>query len=117
MRLSRLIAARVAWAALLLGCPDTIFRAVGGTKPDGRWRLITRILGARHLAEALFEASGRPDRVRVAALVDTVHAISVVGYAAMDRPRRRVALADVVVAGCFAAYGWRLADTFSASML
>ena len=107
MKVSTLIAARVGWAALLIGRPDAVFRAMGGTRPDGRWRVIARILGVRHLAQALLEFGERPDKVRVAALIDTVHAASVLGYAAIDRPRRRVALADSAVAGSFAAYGWR----------
>jgi len=115
MKNSRLITARVGWAALLLGKPEIVLRAMGGTRPDSRWRFIARVLGVRHLAEALLEWRGRSDRVRVAALIDTVHMVSVVGFALVDRSRRRVALADASVAGCFAAYGWWLADTSTSS--
>jgi hypothetical protein len=104
-----LMVARVVWAALLLGCPGVALRAMGGSDPGGRWRLVARVLGARHLAEALLERGGRPDRVRLAAVVDTAHAASVIGFAILDRSRRRVALADASVAGSFAAYGWWLA--------
>jgi hypothetical protein len=85
-------------------------RIMGGAPSNLRWRRVVRVLGARHLAEAALERGGRTDRVRVAALVDTVHAASVIGFAALDRPRRRVALVDACVAGSFAAYGWRIAE-------
>jgi len=115
IRLSILTSTRIAWAALLLVAPDLVMRALDGPPPDRRWRIVARVLGLRHLAEAWFERSGRPSRLSGAALVDTLHALSVVGYATLDPLHRRASLADASVAGCFAVYGWRLAATHPAS--
>jgi hypothetical protein len=109
MSVPKLTAVRVVWATLLLGAPGTMLRVMGGDAPTRRWQLVARVLGVRHLAEALLEWRGRPDRVRTAALVDTIHAVSIVGFALVARSHRRVALADATVAGSFAAFGWWLA--------
>ncbi len=110
MRLATLIVTRLAWAAILLILPGKVFMALGGGAPDRRWRMVARVLGVRHLAEALLERRGGTGRIRTAALVDTLHAASAVSFAALDSGYRRVGLTDACVAGSFAAYGWHLAD-------
>lgn len=103
---SRLLVARLAWSGALLVAPGALFRALGGGEADRTWRIVGRVLGARHLAEALFDQGGGPDRLRLSATVDAIHATSALAFAALDRRRRRVALADAAVAGTFAAWGW-----------
>ena len=90
-----------ACGAALLAAPDRVLRAVGGRAAgqDGA-RATARLLGARHLAQALVLA-GRPEpgTARLGAWVDTLHAASMAALGVVDGRRRRVALAAGAVAG------------------
>jgi hypothetical protein len=73
---------------------------------------MTRVLGARHLMQALLTAAARaaglPPGVVLwlGAAVDAAHASSMIGLAAVYRPLRHVALADAVLETAFAAGGY-----------
>lgn len=99
--MSRVAVLRGAYGALLLVAPDAYAGAVQGQSLRGAARTTARVLGARHLVEALALARGTR-WPRLAAAVDATHAASMVGAAALRRPDRRVALADAAVAGSLA---------------
>jgi hypothetical protein len=82
-----------------------------GVRLDRRARLVLRVLGARHLIQAgvVSSAPARGRALAVGCGVDAIHAASMVLLAAVDRRRRRLAVADAGVAGAFAATGWRAA--------
>lgn len=102
-----LMAVRLVWAGLLLVCPGALARATGSGPGDGTWRVVARVLGARHLAEAVLELRGTRGRDELAAVVDCLHALSVTAYAALDRRNRHPALFDALVAWAFATWSWR----------
>ncbi|HEY3955490.1 MAG TPA: hypothetical protein VGM53_19125 [Streptosporangiaceae bacterium] len=112
-----LVAARACYGWLLACAPRQMIR-VGTPWPPGRRAvLMTRVLGGRHLVQALLtatgEAAGLPPATVLAlgAAVDVLHAASMAGLAAMYRPLRHVALADTAIESGFAAFGaataWR----------
>lgn len=102
-----LVAARLAWGGALLAAPGLLFRVMGGGTADVTWRVVGRLLGLRHLAEAVLEQRAKPPGPRLAAGADTLHALSAAALAVTDPRRRRVAAVDAVVAGGFAVMGWR----------
>lgn len=70
--------------------------------------LVTRVLGARQLTHGL--PSGLrpgPGVLAVGVWVDTLHAATAVGLAALDRRRAGPALADAGIAATFAVLGRR----------
>lgn len=109
-RAAALPAARAAYGtALLLGTAPLI-RSVTGRPAGRRARGVVRVLGARHLAQAL--AIGvRPGPIAVAfgVEVDLVHAASMFALAALARSQRRSGLIDAAIAASFATAGAALA--------
>jgi hypothetical protein len=112
-----LVATRACYGWLLACAPRRMIR-VGTPRPPGRRAvLMTRVLGGRHLVQALLtatgEAGGLPPAavLAVGATVDALHAASMAWLAAMYRPLRHVALADTALESGFAAFGavtaWR----------
>jgi hypothetical protein len=102
--------ARATWGAALLAAPGLVLRLVGELEPDPRSRAVVRVLGARHLVQAVF--SGRaPGRATLAdgAWVDGVHALTSLALAAGDRPRARLALTDALIAASWGAASARAA--------
>jgi hypothetical protein len=94
--LVRLVAGTVA-----LTRPGWLVRVTGSE--DGTWpRRVTRILGARYLVQAGGGiALDRPWVPEVDGAIDAVHAVSMLGAAAVFRDHRRLALTSAVVAtGC-----------------
>ncbi len=84
---------------------------VWGLAPDRHARAVVRVLGARQLAQAMFTASKPTIGVRRAGVgVDALHALSMVGLAAVDARRRRAALTDAAVASTLAVIGLRYAS-------
>ncbi len=97
---------RLGWGTFLGVAPARALRLLGGedTPPA---RLILRVLGARHVAEAALETI-RPGRYLGAlAAGDGLHALTAVGLAVSDRRWRRPALTDAVIATGFAVWTWR----------
>ena len=98
---------RAGWGLSLLAAPDYVLSHVHHIQIDQRSRVVARILGARHLAQAaLSGVSPSPEILAMGVWVDAVHAASAVGLAALDRPRVRAGATDALIAGSFAATGW-----------
>lgn len=98
--------ARVLYGVVLLAVPTPVLRLVTGQAATARERAVTRILGARLLAQAAV-TDIRPDAVSLAlgAEVDAVHAMSMLVWAAVDRRSRRLTLLSAALAGLFAVAG------------
>ena len=98
---------RAAYGAALLALPARIVRAYGGDPTDGPTMVAARVLGARHLLQAIVTGDD-PGRVRRVggAIVDALHAASMFALAKVDPGRRKPALVDGSVAGAFSAAGF-----------
>jgi hypothetical protein len=65
---------------------------------------VLRVLGVRHIGQAVVEAPGPQPVVRyLGAAVDGLHALTAVGLAVIDPRWRRGALTDTAIAAFFAA--------------
>jgi hypothetical protein len=88
--------------------PDDVLRVTRTHDTSPAARCTVRILGARYLVQS---AGGllvrRPWTARADALVEVVHALSMVGLAGLSRPHRRAALTSAAVATGFAALDLR----------
>lgn len=101
---------RAAWGVVCVLVPGPLVRAVGGAPADEGARVALRVLGARHVAQALLSClTPGPGLLRVGAGVDALHALALVSLAAADRRWARVALADAVVAGAWGLLTWACA--------
>jgi hypothetical protein len=105
---------RTGLGAVYLLAPEWV-PSVLSVRVDRRARAVVRILGARYLAQAAMISSAprTPLAPVIGAAVDVMHALSMVALAAVDRRRRRLALADAGAATAFAAAGWRSAHRIS----
>jgi hypothetical protein len=99
--MSRVALLRGAYGALLLAAPDTYAVAVQGHPLSHPARVAAKVLGVRHLLEALVLRNGSRSP-RLAAGVDALHAASMLGAAALRPADRRVALADAGMASALA---------------
>src|SRR5579875_1208561 len=84
--------ARGGWGLLLLAAPGRLPRVAGGADTPAV-RVAARLLGARHVAEALILSAtqGRPARRWIIG-VDAIHAASMVALATVSVRLRRDAL-------------------------
>lgn len=87
-----------AWGGLLVVSGPRIWRALTGARPTESDELLTRALGARHVAQGIFQAAAPMRGRRLLAAVDVTHAVSMVALATGDRSRRRPALVSAAVA-------------------
>jgi hypothetical protein len=98
-------AARLAYGAGLLLAPDVTAGALAGRRLDGRSRLVVRVLGARHVTQALVLRSQEPGSTlrRLGRATDLLHAGSMALLAALAPGWERAALTDaaleVLIAG------------------
>ncbi|WP_104092113.1 hypothetical protein [Arthrobacter sp. GMC3] len=89
--------------------PQLLYRAVTGTMPTPGAALIIRVLGTRHVLQALVLARfgptvpGGKTLHRCGALVDLVHAGTMVAMACAERRWRKPAGLDAFLASTFAA--------------
>jgi hypothetical protein len=98
-----LIAAlRAAYGTVLLAIPGPVLEAFGAP-PDQPAETVARVLGARHVAQAVATRRGR--FARVGAAVDALHAASMFAFAAVDDVHRRAALVDGTIAAALCAGG------------
>ena len=106
VKLQKLLLAgtRLVWAAAVIGFPNRLIDAAGGS-PDRRSRRVARILGARHAIQGSLELASWPRWSRAGIVVDGLHAITAAGLGALDPDRRRVALTDTAIASTFALLG------------
>jgi hypothetical protein len=97
-------ATRAVWGATLLLAPDRVLALIGDCA-IGVERM-TRVLGARHLAEAvtLIAASETGGAPRWPIAIDAVHGVSMLGVAALAPRHRRPALASAGIAGGLVAW-------------
>jgi hypothetical protein len=96
-------ACRAVYGTALLAAPGPVLTAVTGVVPSQRARRVTRLLGARHLAQAAISAGADDQLLMLGAVADGLHAASMLILAAVDRRLRRAELADAAVAGLLAA--------------
>lgn len=101
---------RAGWGVVLIAAPRRVL-AASGSSPDSRAaRAVLRVLGARHLAQAAVELGVPvPAVAALSAGVDTLHALSGLGLAAVDGRWRRGALTDAAIATAFAVANQRIA--------
>jgi hypothetical protein len=101
---------RGAYGVALCCAPGPITGLVGGTSSTPGDRAVARVLGARHVAQAVVTL-GRPTPAVLAlgAGADVLHSASMVALAVLDRPRRRLGAADALIAAAFAVAGGTLA--------
>jgi hypothetical protein len=95
--------ARAGYGVTLLAVPGQVVSVFGGDPTDATVTLMARVLGARHLLQALL--MGRdPGAFRRygAAFVDVMHAASMFGVAKVDAMRHKPALVDGSIAAAFA---------------
>ena len=97
-------ATRAVYGLCQLAYPTLIFRLALGHQPEPRVRVVIRILGARHLLQALIIGAAPTSRALHlgGGVVDALHSASMVALAVADRRRRRVGALDAVIAGLFA---------------
>ncbi|HEY1488343.1 MAG TPA: hypothetical protein VGF84_19700 [Micromonosporaceae bacterium] len=101
-------AARAAWGLALIVAPGTVLDA-GRGHSDQVSRAVLRILGVRHMAQAIIVALAPTRQVQGAGIVvDVLHASSAAAFAGIDRRQRRFALTETVDASLWAASGWVL---------
>lgn len=97
---------RLGYGVALLVDPDGTGARLTGATLDPRARVAARVLGVRHVVQALVCLAHGTHAVRRAGrATDLLHAASMVGLAAVDRGRRRQALTDGTVALAFALAG------------
>lgn len=99
----RVEAARALLGMFELAQPRLLYRAVAGTPPSGTVVIVIRVLGARHVVQALLLSRAGQGWHRCGALVDLTHAASMVTVACAGRRWRRPAGVDAVLASAFAA--------------
>jgi hypothetical protein len=95
--------ARAGYGITLLAAPGRVVRAFGGDPSDATVTVMARVLGARHLLQALVIGKD-PGAFRRygAAFVDVMHAASMFGVAKVDPLRHKPALVDGSIAAGFA---------------
>lgn len=100
-----LIPVRLGCALLQLSAPNLVPARVLAEPLRRREQLVVRLLGVRHLLQAaVTTAVPTPAVLRLGAGVDAAHAPSMI-LAALDRRRRRTAVAEMLCAGSFAVAG------------
>jgi len=109
-----LSAGRALYGAALLVAPGPILAVVAGQPPSRRDRAVARVLGARHVAQALASVAAGRSAMAPGAMVDSLHAASMVALAARRSPGndgsiRRAELADAAVESLLAIAGVLLA--------
>lgn len=99
---------RAGWGAALLIAPRSVLTHVHHVRVDTKAVAITRILGARQLAQAALSGGNpSPEVLAMGVWVDSAHAATGVALGAVDRSRARAALTDTAVAALWAWAGYR----------
>ena len=99
-------AAHVVHGGALLLRSASVAARIDGPQAGGRAVVVARVLGARHLLQGLVGlAVASRASAAVGAVVDGVHAASMVALAVLDREHRRGAAASAGVALAFALAG------------
>lgn len=94
---------RLAYGVTLLAAPGALIKFTCAHPADPRARLVARVLGVRHCAQAALVGSTRaPIAHEIATGVDVLHALSMAGLAGFDSKYRRAEIIDGCVASSFA---------------
>jgi len=94
---------RGGWGVALLVCPGAVLQRLG-VPTDGRSCVVARVLGCRHLIQAIVLLNWPERRVQmVGAGVDVLHGASMAGLAILDPVRRKAASMSAVGAAAWAA--------------
>jgi hypothetical protein len=102
--------ARASYGLALVLAPTETIRLAAGRLPSRRDCAVARLLGARHLVQAVLTVViPVPEVLAIGAQVDTAHAASMLMLAAADRPERRAVLTDALTEAIFAAAGFSAA--------
>lgn len=98
--MTKLTMFRAGWGALLLARPQIVLARLGGDC-SGALRATARILGARHLGEAVLISLRRADSPppRLPMAIDLLHALSMLALARFIPRVRRDALASAAMSG------------------
>jgi hypothetical protein len=97
-------AVRACYGVLLIGMPRQLAGCCLRCPATPRELAVIRVLGVRHLLQAMLTPASAPG-LRAGAAVDTVHAASMAGLG-LIRPRlRRAVLADAALEAGLAAFG------------
>ncbi|HEX7356048.1 MAG TPA: hypothetical protein VF288_14595 [Mycobacteriales bacterium] len=100
--------ARAAWGAALLLAPRAVLARVHHVQQDTAAVRVARLLGARQLAQAALSGVAPSRTALVLGMgVDAIHALTGVGFAAVDRRRARGALTDAAISVLWVAAGQR----------
>lgn len=95
---------RAAFGLTELLLPDQVAEHILGHPADHRERVFIRILGGRHLVQALVLLAFRGRTAHgVGASVDLIHAATMIGVAAIDPRRKVAATVNSAIATVFAA--------------
>ena len=95
--------ARAGYGVALLCAPGPIIGIVTGRPPSPRARQVARVLGVRHLAQAVITAlNPGPEVVGLGVVVDLLHAASMFAFAAVVPDLRGAELADALAATALA---------------
>ena len=99
-------AVRACYGAALLCAPGTALRLCNRHPAGRRARIVVRVLGFRHLAQAMLTLiRPSPEVFAAGAAVDACHAASMLAVAAADPRIRRASIADALAATAFMAVG------------
>ncbi|MFZ2174111.1 MAG: hypothetical protein WAW17_08775 [Rhodococcus sp. (in: high G+C Gram-positive bacteria)] len=100
-----LVMIRLGYGMLQLSAPNLVPARVLAQPLRRGEQVVVRVLGARHLLQAaVTTAVPTPAVLRIGAGVDAVHAATMI-VAALDRRRRRAAVAEMLCARGFGAAG------------
>jgi hypothetical protein len=99
---------RLAYGSVLLTAPARIARAYGAHHGDEAVTIAARVLGGRHVLQALV-TGGHPGPIRRygGAVVDALHSLSMFTLASLDSDRARPAMIDGSIAAMFCIAGIR----------
>ena len=91
----------------MLAAPRQVLTHVHGVPADRTGVAVARVLGARHLAQAMLSGlSPSPEVLAAGVWVDLAHATSMAALPLVDRSRARSGAVDAAIATSFAALGW-----------
>ena len=106
---------RAGWGAVLLVAPGRVLTSVRMVRVDRKSLIVARILGARHIVQATLSGiNPSPEMLAAGVWVDTVHSMTALGLAVVDRRRIQGGVADAIVAALWAGLGWRHLHTGTA---
>ena len=98
--------ARACYGVALLCVPGRLIGAATRRVPSGRACAVARVLGARHLSQAVIcGLAPAPALIAAGAAADELHAASMLALSAVAPGLRRAVLADVVAETALAAAG------------